>query len=151
MNDTYHTETTNSLRDLYGNLEDETSISINDGAVLNVKTGEQVGFYDPYSGRILGYPAIYMSSVEDGDVCSFLLNFEKNQNCWTIEIEEAGREDKSERVLHQIRLGLPDIVNSIPGMAERISLSDYNQIVKEDASFQIPINTGIEVWSDTEP
>lgn len=127
LNDTYHTETAGTVEQLFYNPEESTSVSISGGRVINEKNGEQIGFYDPESGRILDYPAMWMSSLDDVDTWCCLLDFGENYSSWTLEVEAAGRKDKSAVALYQIRLGLPGVVNSIPEMAERISLAEYDQ------------------------
>lgn len=138
LNDTYHTETAKTLEELYFNLEEDTTIYIDAGRAINKKTGEQVGFYDPESGRIFGYPEMMLSSsVDDVDTCCCLLDFGQTQSGWSMEIDAWGRKDKSAAFLYQIRLGLPGVVNSIPEMKERISLPEYDQINHEEVWFQI--------------
>lgn len=126
LNDTYHTETAETVEDLPYNLEESTSISINAGRVMDEKTGEQIGLYDPESGRTFTYPAMRMSSIDNVDICCCLLDFGQNHSSWTLKVETAGRKDKGAVVRYQIRLGLPEVINSIPEMAERISLEEYD-------------------------
>jgi len=145
LNDTYHTDAAKTPEELYDDFGADTSIRMDAGVATNEENGAQVGLYDSDSGKILGYPQMGMSSVEDVDTCCCLLDFGETQSSWTLEIETWGSRDKNAAFLYQIRLGLPGVVNSIPEMAERISLAEYDQIGQEEPWFQIPIDAELRI------
>lgn len=137
LNDTYHTEAGKALESLYDNLEDDVYIEINEdnGAMMiGGKPNGQAGLYDPESQRVLGYPQISMYEAGDVDSCCCLLDFGQSQGSWTMEIEKWGSQGKVAKFSYQIRLGLPEVVKSIPEMAERISLMEYDWMYETEDS-----------------
>lgn len=75
------------------------------------------------------YPNIWVVAALNKDIYCCQLSFGENAVSWAMETEEVQDEGTLQ---YRIRLGLSDVVQAIPEMAERISLAKYDHIYQQD-------------------
>lgn len=128
LNSTYHTEEEKRLNELSegGIIEVEGVESSNLEVSEMVRDGDIVGWEisDTVSGELRSYFLPNFFDKGDMDRYCWGLTFGEVQSSWAMEIE-APKEDAFH---YRIRLGLSEVINSIPDMAERISLAEYDWI-----------------------
>lgn len=122
LSDTYYTEEKKNAEEL------ELYIQERERSALEAETDVNSAAYveiNAYRGDLDDYSSDTWA-VSEGitDIYCCLLNVGEERYSWTMEIDKQKRED----FFYQIRLGLPGVVNSIPGMAGRISLAEYAQV-----------------------
>ncbi|MCM1120692.1 MAG: hypothetical protein NC543_15170 [bacterium] len=73
------------------------------------------------------WPCIWTRCTWNKDTYCCMLGFGELSNGWTMEIEE--QEDEFH---YRIQLGMYHVVNAIPELAQRVSLTEYDQIYQEE-------------------
>lgn len=74
-----------------------------------------------------GWPCIWTKCTPSKDTYCCMLGFGELSNGWTMEMEE-----QEEEFHYRIQLGMYHVVKAIPELAQRVSLTEYDQIYQEE-------------------
>lgn len=74
-----------------------------------------------------GWPCIWTKCTRNKDTYCCMLSYGELSNGWTMEIEE-----QEEEFHYRIQLGMYHVVNAIPELAQRVSLTEYYEIYQEE-------------------
>lgn len=74
-----------------------------------------------------GWPCIWTKCTQGKDTYCCMLGFGELSNGWTMEMEQ-----QEEEFHYRIQLGMYHVVNAIPELAQRVSLTEYDQIYQEE-------------------
>lgn len=123
LNETYCTEDEKRLEEEYNEEMGRVALGREGSLTVNVYNTEYAGQYDSDGISVSDFSGTWVLNEGDTDIYCCLLTFGEVQDSWAMEIEKQEGED----YFYRIRVGLPGVVNSVPEMAERISLTEYDR------------------------
>lgn len=143
LNESYCTEDIKSLNESYEEqpYDSDRILVGTDGVIYDTLTGQSVNLdinWDKNQTLLNGgtqfiryaYPNLWVSVEKNKETYCCLLSYGELSHSWSMEIESLD----SGNYQYRIRLGLPGIVKSIPEMAARISLAEYEEVYDAEES-----------------